>query len=309
MTDLTMQAVRVHDYGGPEVLVFEKAARPQPGAGQVLIRLKAAGVNPVDCTMRSGSYKQFMPLQFPWTPGLEGAGVVESLGEGVLKFKEGQEVYGIVTGGYAEYAIAAANEIQPKPSNLSLEEAASVPMGALTAWGAVMDTAKVEAGQRVLVHGAAGGVGNFAVQLARWKGAHVIGMASADNLEFVKLLGAEQVIDYNAVAFETVVKDMDVIIDTVGADIPERSFKVLRPGGIFVTVAGRLPEDAGKAEGVRAVSGRRAPIELLDPISELLETGKIKAVIGKIFPLSEAGKAQKLSQSRHGRGRILLRIT
>jgi NADPH:quinone reductase-like Zn-dependent oxidoreductase len=159
MPDALMQAVRIHDYGGPEVLVLEEAPRPEPGAGQVLIRLRAAGVNPIDWVMRGGSYKQFMPLQFPWTPGVEGAGVVESVGDGITAFKPGQEVYGIISGGYAEYGIAAVNDIQIKPANLDFEQAASVPMGGLTAWGAVVNTAKVQAGQRVLVQGAAGGVG------------------------------------------------------------------------------------------------------------------------------------------------------
>ena len=191
MSEIKMQAARVHDYGGPEVLVVEQAPRPEPKAGEVLIRVKAAGVNPADWKIRGGAYKQFMPLQFPWIPGLEGAGTVEALGAGVSTFQQGQEVYGILSSSYAEYAIALAKDIQPKPSNLTFEQAATVPVGALTAWGAVINSANVQAGQRVLVHGAAGGVGAFAVQLARWKGAHVTGTASAGNLEFVKSLGAE----------------------------------------------------------------------------------------------------------------------
>ena len=303
-----MQAVRIHDYGGSEVLVLEEAPRLEPGAGQILIRLKAAGVNPIDWVMRGGSYKQFMPLQFPWTPGVEGAGVVESVGTGVTTFKHGQEVYGIVTGGYAEYAIAAANDIQIKPANLDFEQAASVPMGALTAWGAVVNTAKVGAGQRVLVQGAAGGVGSFAVELARWLGARVTGTASAGNLEFVRSLGAESAIDYNAAPFETVVHDMGVVIDTVGGDVSARSLKVLRPNGILVTVAGRLPEHAGQAEGVRAMNGGRAPTETLSRISELIESKEIRPIVGKVFPLAEARQAQELSSTRHGRGRIILKI-
>ncbi len=309
MADLTMQAVRIHDYGGPEALVLETAPRPQPNADQVLIRLKAAGVNPTDWKMRSGAYKQFMPLQFPWTPGVEGAGVIEAVGANVSAFRPGQEVYGVLTGGYAEYALAQAKDIQPKLRNLTFEQAASVSLGALTAWGAVVETAKVEAGQRVLVHGAAGGVGGFAVQFARWKGAHVIGAASAGNLEFVRSLGAESAIDYNAAPFETVVHDLDAVVDTVGGNIPERSLKVLRPNGIFVTVAARPAEDAGKAQGVRAVNAGRTSPETLHQISELLESQKIMPVVGKVFPLSEARQAQELSQTGHGRGRIILRIS
>src|SRR6266540_4008275 len=198
MSTTTMQAIQAHDYGEPEVLRFEKTLRPQPNSDQVLIRLKAAGVNPADWKYRAGLYKQFMPLQFPWTPGLEGSGVIEAVGANVTTLKKGDEVYGLVAGGYAEYALALANEVQLKPTGLTFEQAAALPMGALTAWGAVIETARVETGQRVLVHGAAGGVGAYAVQLAHWKGAQVTGTASAANLEFVQSLGAENVIDYNA---------------------------------------------------------------------------------------------------------------
>ena len=309
MSNKTMTAIQAHEYGGPEVLVREGAQRPQPDSDQVLIRLKAAGVNPMDWKVRSGAYKQFMPLEFPWRPGLEGAGIVEAVGANVTAFKKGDEVYGIVTGGYAEYALAKANEIQPKPAGLTFAEAASLPIGVLTAWGAVIDTARIEAGQRVLIHGAAGGVGAYAVQLAHWKGAHVTGTASTGNLEFVKSLGSESVIDYQAAPFETVVKDMDVIIDTVGGDLPERSFQVIRPGGIFVTIAARLPEDAGKAQNIRAVNAGRAPAETLKLVNELIETKQLKPVVGAIFPLADAHQAHELSQTGHGRGRIILQIS
>jgi len=172
----------------------------------------------------------------------------------------------------------------------------------------VIDAAGVEAGQNVLVHGAAGGVGSYAVQLAKWKGAHVTGTASADNLAFVRSLGADDVIDYNATRFETVLKDLDAVIDTVGGDLPERSFQVIRPGGVFVTVAARLAEDAGKAQNIRAVSGRRASPDRLQQISELIESKQLKPVIGAVFLLGEARQAQELSQTGHGRGRIILKI-
>jgi len=303
-----MKVIRIHDYGGPEQLVLEQAPVPQIPSDQVLIHLKAAGVNPADWKYRSGAYKQFMPLTFPWIPGLEGAGIVEAAGADVKAFKKGDEVYGLVSGAYAEYALAKTNEIFPKPAGLTFEEAASIPIGALTAWGAVIATAKVEAGQRVLVHGAAGGVGLYAVQLAHWKGAHVTGTASASNLEFVRSLGAEQVIDYQATRFETVLHDMDVVIDTVGGNLAEGSFQVLRPGGVYVTVAGRLAEDAGKAQNVKALSAGRFSAENLKKISELIESKQLKAVVGKVFPLGETAKAHELSQTGHGRGRIILRM-
>ena len=308
MTEKTMQAVQATDYGGSDVLVLRSVPRPEPRDDEALIRVKAAGVNPADWKYRSGAYKQFMPLQFPWTPGLEGSGVVEAVGTKVTAFKKGDEVYGRFAGAYAEYIVVKTNELFSKPESLTFEEAASIPVGALTAWAAVIDTAKVGAGQRVLVHGAAGGVGLYVVQLARWKGAQVTGTASAGNLEFVRSLGAEAVIDYQSTRFETVLHDMNVVIDTVGGDLAERSFQVLRPGGIYVTVAGRVAEDAGKAQNVTAMSVGRAPAETLKQISELIEAGRIKPAVGKVFPLADASRAHELSQTGHGRGRIILHI-
>lgn len=308
MSVSVMQTVQAKDYGGPEVLTPVQVPVPEPNPDQVLIQLKAAGVNPADWKIRAGYFKQFMPLQLPWTPGMEGAGLVQAVGGNVTGFKKGQAVYGIVNGGYAEYALAQAGDIQPKPERVTFEEAASIPVGALTAWAAVIDTANIQAGQRVLVHGGAGGVGVYAVQLARWKGAHVTATASAKNIELVRSLGAENVIDYNATRFEDVVHDVDVVIDTVGGDLPDRSFQVLRPGGIFVTVAGRLAEDAGKAQSIRAVGAGRAPNENLKKITELVETGQLKPVVGKVFTLEQARQAQELSQTGHGRGRIILKI-
>lgn len=308
MSNTTMQAIRANNYGGPEVLALKQAPRPEPNNDQVLVRLKAAGVNPADWKNRSGMFRQYMPLTFPWTPGLEGSGIVEAVGANVTTLKKGDEVYGIVNGGYAEYALALANELQSKPAELTFEQAASIPVGFLTAWGAVIDTANVQAGQRVLVHGAAGGVGSYAVQLAKWKGAHVTGTASAGNLEFAHSLGADDVIDYTATRFETILKNMDAVIDTVGGNLPERSFQVIRPGGIFVTVAGMLAEDAGKAQNIRATRAGRASAERLKEASELVRTKRLTPVVGKVFSLAQAPQAQALSQTSHGRGRILLEI-
>ena len=307
MSSLTMKAIRAHDYGSPEVLMLEQAPRPEPKADEVLIRIKAAGVNPADWKYLSGAYKQFMPLQFPLTPGMEGSGTIEVVGANVTSFKKGDAVYGIVAGGYAEYALANVNAIQPKSANLTFGEAASLPVGALTAWGAV-ETAQVKNGQRILVHGAAGGVGAYVVQLVRWKGAYVTGTASTGNIEFVRSLGAENVVDYSVVRFETVVHDMDVVIDTVGGELVERSFQVLRPGGVFVTVAGRPAEDAGKAQKITALSAGRASPENLKQISELIEAKQLKPVTGAVFPLADARQALAMSQTGHGRGRIILTV-
>jgi NADPH:quinone reductase-like Zn-dependent oxidoreductase len=303
-----MKAVRIQDYGAADMLKLEQVPVPQPGDGQVLVKLHAAAVNPADWKVRSGMFKQHMPLTFPWTPGMEGAGVVESVGKGVTQFKAGDAVFGIINGSYAEYALAAATDLLPKPAGMDCEQAASISVGAMTAWSAVVNAANVEAGQRVLVHGGAGGVGMFAVQLAHWKGAHVIATASAGNAAFVKSMGADEVIDYQKTRFEDVVKDVDAVIDTVGGDLLERSVKVIRKGGKLVTVAGMVPPDLGKAEGVTAISASRAPVTSLATIAGLIASGKLKTTVGKIYPLAEAKLAQMESETHHGRGRIILHI-
>jgi NADPH:quinone reductase-like Zn-dependent oxidoreductase len=305
----TMQAVRIHNYGGPEVLKLEQAPVPQVQAGQVLVRIIASGVNPADWKTRSGMSKAYRPLTFPWIPGLEAAGTVAAVGDnGESAFRSGQAVFGPMPASYAEYSVAQATDLQPMPVNLTFEEAASAPIGALTAWGAVIDAAGVQPGWRVLVHGAAGGVGLFAVQLARWKGARVIGTASTRNLEFVRSLGVEQVIDYNALQFEDVLHDLDAVIDTVGGDLPERSMKVLRRDGVFVTVATQASPDMGQAHGVRVMRGGRTAIGTLKQIHDLLAAKKIRPVVGAVFPLAQARQAHELSHTGHGRGRIVLHV-
>lgn len=308
MSNQTMQAARINDYGGPEVIVIERIPRPEPATGQVLVRIKAAGVNPADWKMGGGAFKQFMPLPFPWIPGIEGAGVVEAVGPEVKTLKPGQAVYGAFGNSYAEYAVVPATEIYLKPEHLSFEQAASVPVGALTAWQAVVEEAEVQPGQRVLVHGGAGGVGLYAVQLARWKGAHVIATASAANAGYVRSIGAETVIDYQTTKFEDVVKDLDSVIDTVGGDLIGRSLKVIRTGGIFVTVAGRVDPEMGQPHGIRVVSSRRGDANKLQQLGELLESGKLTPKVAKVFPLSQARQAQELSKTGHGQGRIVLQM-
>jgi NADPH:quinone reductase-like Zn-dependent oxidoreductase len=306
MASKTMQAVRIHDYGDAQQLKLEEAPRPEPQAGEVLVHLRAAGVNPADWKYRSGAYKAFMPLNFPWTPGLEAAGVVESVGSGVTAFKPGDAVFGTVNASYAEYAVAKESDLALKPEALSFEEAASVPVGALTAWGAV-EAADIKPGQHVFVQGAAGGVGLFASQLARIKGAKVVGTASAVNLDFVKSLGVEPV-DYDAAPFETAVHDVDAVIDTVGGEVLARSWQVLKPGGILVTIAGRISEDEAKAKGKRGRGAGRAPASSLAQIAELITAGKLTPAIQATFPLSEAVAAQQLCETGHGRGRIILHM-
>ncbi len=312
MSNDTMQAIRYHKYGGPEQLVLERVPRPRLQPGSVLVRVKSAGVNPWDWKLRTGAYKQFMPVQFPYTPGIELAGVIEEIEPEVTGLQKGQAVYGAASSTHAEYAVVPANSLAPKPASLSFDRAASAPVGVLTAWRALFDTANLQAGQRILVQGAAGGVGSFAVQLARWKGAHVIGTASANNHDFVRSLGAETVIDYNTTPFETVVRDVDVVLDTVGGDVGVRSLQALRPGGLFVTIAGQPPQEEAQKRGVRAAGvGPADPArsgELLRQITGLFESDKIKVQVTNVFPLAQASQAQALGEMGHGRGRIVLHI-
>jgi NADPH:quinone reductase-like Zn-dependent oxidoreductase len=302
-----MRSIQFEEYGGPEVLKLVEIPIPQPGEGQVLIKVRFAGVNPADWKMRSGFMKAYRPVPMPWTPGLEGAGMVETLGSGVTQFQQGQAVYGAFPGAYAEYAVSPVSELQPKPEKLSFEEAASVPIGSLTAWGSLFEVANLQPGQRVLVQGAAGGVGLYGVQLALWKGAEVYGTASTANVDFVRSLGAEA-IDYTRGPVEQKVRDLDLVFDTVGGEVIQQSLKLLKRGGLLVTVAGQVNEEAAKAMGVRAVRGKRALTVHLAEISRLIEEDKLKPEVYKVFPLKEARQAQELSETGHGRGRIVLRV-
>ncbi len=302
-----IKAVRFHAYGGSEKLVLETIPRPVPKANEVLIKVHFAGVNPVDWKLRAGFLKEYMPLQLPFVPGIDVSGTIEELGSAVKILKKGQAVFGVANGAYAEYALASAKDVAAKPDNLSFELAATLPVGALTAWQAVED-AGIKTGQTVVIMGAAGGVGLFAVQFARLKGAKVTGTASSANMDFVKSLGAEKFVDYNKGPLETEIKNADVVIDTVGGETLEKSYGLLKKGGVLVTMAGQVSEEKAKAHGVKALSSNRGPTVNLRMIGEMAAAKTLRTEIGKIFPLAEAGAAQDLSQTRHGRGRIVLRV-
>ena len=316
MPDNTMRTVHFYAYGGTEQLVMEHVPRHEPQVGEVLVRVYAAGVNPIDWKIRKGLFKDFRPVPLPFTPGSELAGTVEALGPGVTAFEIGQAVYGRgASGAYADYAVIPAGSLARKPRNISFDQAASVPIGASTAWIALFSLADLQAGQQVLVHGAAGGVGNYAVQLARWKGAHVIGTASFKNIEFVRALGAEIVIDYNTTPFEQVVHDVDVVVDTIGGQTQDRSWSLIKQGGILVAIGHPPAEDMAAQHGVRTAStilDQRVPSRIstdpLQEISGLIESGLLLPQVGKVFPLQEAAQAQALSEVGHGRGRIVLHI-
>lgn len=304
-----MKAVRVHAYGTSEVLTFEDAPRPLPGAGEVLVRVMAAGVNRIDWKVRSGLLKSYAPRPMPFTPGRDVSGIVEAVGPGVTRFKEGDEVYGIVDGSYARFAIGKESELALKPRTIDHLHSAAIPLAALTAWQALFDTANVTPGQRILIHGAAGGVGSFAVQMARWRGAYVGGTASARNQSFLSVLGTDVPINYEKVKFEHVMSGIDVVIDTVGGDTQHRSWKIVRRGGILVsTVEPPSAQEAAKYPVRSAMVQARPNTDQLTRIADLFDRGSIRPIVENILPLSDAKSAHDLIESGHVRGKIVLAV-
>jgi NADPH:quinone reductase-like Zn-dependent oxidoreductase len=307
-TTETMRAVRIHKFGGPEVLQFDDVPRPEPGVGQVLVRIHAAGVNPVDWKFREGKLGK-IPL--PSVMGSDFSGEIEALGPDVETFRVGEMVFGSVadeSGSYAQYALAPVSHIVEKPKGIDHIQAAAMPVPAMTAWQALFDTANLGAGQKVLIHAAAGGVGSFAVQLAKWKGAHVIGTASGQNATLVRSLGADEFIDYRSTRFEEVVRDADVVFDTVGGDTQERSWKVLKRGGVLVSIVQPPSEQTAKAHNTRGVFMREDATrnQELTQIAKLVANGQLKVNVETVLPLREARKAQELSQTGHAHGKIVL---
>ena len=310
-TTETMKAVRIHKFGGPEVLQLENAPRPEPLAHQVLIRVHAAGVNPIDWKIREGKMGR-IPL--PTIMGSDFSGEIEALGPDVTEFRVGEMVFGSVadeSGSYAEYALAPVSQIVEKPANLEHVQAAAIPVPAMTAWQALFDHAKLRRGQKILIHAAAGGVGNFAVQFAKWKGAYVIGTASADSAQLVRNLGAHEVIDYRTTPFEDLVRDADIVFDTIGGETQERSWKALKKGGTLVSVVQPPDEKLAAARGARGIFMREDGTrnEELTQITNLIASGQIKVNVETVLPLSEARKAQNLSQTGHAHGKIILTVT
>jgi len=304
-----MKAVRVHDYGGVEVLRLEDAPRPQPGIGEVLVRVHASSVNPIDWKTRAGYLKAHMPLPRPFVLGRDVSGVVEATGPGVTAFRPGDEVYGLVSGAYAQYVVAKQSDLARKPRSLDHAHAAAIPLAALTAWQALFDKANLDRGQKVLIQGGAGGVGNFAVQLAKWKGAHVIATASGRNQGFLREIGVDQPIDYEKTKFEDIVSNVDAVFDTIGGDTQQRSFRVLKRGGVLVSVAAPPSSEEAVKLGVRAEFAITQPdAAQLAKIAELVDAGQLKPIVDTVMPLSEVRRAHEMSERGHVRGKILLTV-
>lgn len=304
-----MKAIVINEYGNNDVIRYADVERPEPKAGEVLVRVQAAGVNPVDWKIRNGAGER-LGLKLPIMLGGEIAGTIEKIGDDVTSFTADDPVYGIIPyGGFAEYAIAKTGAIAPKPHNLDFENAAAVPLGALTAWQAMFDVARLNSGQRILITGASGGVGSLAVQLAKSKGAYVIGTASGRNEAFVRGLGADEFVDYTQQPFEAVVQDVDVVFDAVGGDTFERAFQTLKQGGFLVTSVAFPSEAQGQEHGVKAARVHCKPnAEELAAISEFVDKGRLKAHIATVLPLADVKQALQLSESGRTRGKIVLQI-
>jgi NADPH:quinone reductase-like Zn-dependent oxidoreductase len=308
----TMKAVRIPQFGGPEVLRLESVPIPTPAAGELLIKVAAAGVNPVDYKIRSGKYPAVKQDKLPFALGRDIAGTVVECGPATSRFAKGDSVFampGMGRGGYAEYAVVKVSEAAPKPETLDVMQAGAVPLAALTAWQGLFKHGKLEAGQRVLIHGGSGGVGHFAIQFAKAKDAHVITTVSAANIDFVRRLGADEVIDYQAQRFEDVVDEVDVVFDLVGGDIQQRSWQVLKKGGVLVSTLNEPSQDQAAARGARGLryTVTESGADLAE-IGVLIDAGRVKPVITRTYQLKDAAAAERFLEQEHPAGKVVLSV-
>ncbi|MCL2450461.1 MAG: NADP-dependent oxidoreductase [Polyangiaceae bacterium] len=312
-----MKAIRIHAHGGPDVLSYEDAPEPRVGADDVLVQVRAAGVNPRDIDVREG--KSGRDFALPIVPGCDVSGVVLEHGAQVTRFMTGDEVYGradmVRSGCYAERVAIRATELAKKPSSIDHVTAAAVPTGGLTAWQLLFDAprgfkgASLRAGETVLVHAAAGGVGCFVVQLAKWRGARVIGTCSTEHVEYLRSIGADDIIDRTRVRFDDVVRDVDVVVDLVGDDTQRRSMHVVRKGGVLLSTVSPPDEVEGAARGVRTAFLTVQPSALqLDDLAMLIDGGTVRTEVSRVFPLDAAREAHELLAKGHVRGKIVLKV-
>ncbi len=308
-----MKAVRIHQYGNTEVLRYEDAPIPEIAADEVLVRVVAASVNPVDWKVREGYLQEMIPYQFPLTLGWDVSGVVEAVGGEVTEFKPGDAVYSRPdikrNGTYAEYIAIRATEVALKPMTISHVEAASLPLAAITAWEVLFSTAQLQAGQRVLIHAGSGGVGSLAIQLAKACGAYVITTTSEKNRAFVESLGADEIIDYKTEAFHEQVRDVDLVFDTLGGDVQELSWGVLKPDGMLVSIIAPPAQERAASLGVRCAFVFIEPnAVILQHLAGLIDDGIIRPIVGAEFALKDIVKAHAFSESGHARGKIVVYV-
>jgi NADPH:quinone reductase-like Zn-dependent oxidoreductase len=308
----TMKSIRIPKFGGPEVLHLESIAVPTPGEGELLVKVAAAGVNPVDYKIRNGKYPAVKQDKLPFVLGREVAGTIVQCGSSASRFATGDAVFampGIGRGGYAEYAVVKVTEAAPKPASLDVIQAGAVPLAALTAWQGLFKHGNLKAGQRLLIHGGSGGVGHFAIQFAKAKGAHVITTVSAPHIDFVRRLGADEVIDYEAQRFEDVVDEVDLVFDLVGGEIQERSWQVLKKGGVLVSTLNEPSKEKAAARGARGLRYTVTESGMdLAAIGELIDAGKVKPVVTRTYQLREAAAAQEFLEHEHPAGKVVLSV-
>jgi NADPH:quinone reductase-like Zn-dependent oxidoreductase len=308
-----MRAWRVHAFGPPEAMIFAMVPRPDPGPGEVLVKVHAAGVGPWDGWIRAGKSALTQPL--PLTLGSDLSGEVAALGSGVSELAVGDQVFGVTNprfvGAYAEYAVASAGMLAKKPASLSYVEAASVPVVAVTAWQGLFEQAGLEAGQTVVIHGAAGNVGAYAVQLARRARMRSIATAGTQDLDYVRGLGADKVVDYHTQRFEDEVRDADAVLDLVGGETQTRSFRVLRPEGKLISAVSEPDQDRAKRHGVTAAFFLvEVTTERLRRIAELIDRGELKTRVGAVLPLADAREAHMMLEGRRPlpKAKIILNV-
>ena len=308
-----MKAIRIHAYGDATQMQLEEVPVPACGPNDVLVRVVAAGINPIDWKIRSGAVAQMIPKSFPFTLGSDAAGVVTAVGGAVTAFSPGDEVFFYAEfargGTYADYVAVDAAQVARKPRTVSFSTAAALPTPGLAAWTAVIDTAQVARGMRVLIHGGAGALGSVAVQLAKAQGAHVTATAGTADLALVQSLGADEVIDYRTQKFEQIARNMDVVLDTLGGATQEASWATLRAGGLLLaTTRPPSPERAAAADvrGAFVFSSPRG--EVLTQLAALMDSGKLRVLVGQEFALADAAQAHRLGESGKTRGKMILRV-
>ncbi len=308
-----MKAVRIHSYGGSDALTFEDVPRPEPGEGEILIRVHATSINPFDVALRSGYMVEYFNHTLPLILGIDVSGVVEQTGPNTNSFSPGDAVFtktGVFRdGAYAEYVVVPAADVVEKPASLDHNQAAALPHVTITAWGALFDQGNLQPGQTVLIHGAAGGVGHMAVQLAKWRGAHVIGTAS-ENFDLLDSLGVDHAINYTEAAFEDHVHDIDLVVDTIGGETLQRSWGTLKPGGTLVSMIEQPQQEIAEEHGVKpAMLWTHPPTgETLKTISQLADDGTITPVVSTILPLEEIKKGHQMIESKHTGGKVVLQV-
>ena len=308
-----MKAVVLNEYGGPDVLKYQDAPRPEPKEDEILVRVMAAAVNPVDSYVRQGMLAKRGMDKRPAIIGYDIAGVVEKTGAKITRFKKRDAVYCYLSvqrgGGYAEFAIAKDSETALKPKNINFVEAAAVPLAATTAWQALVDTAKIGKGQTVLIHGGSGGVGSFAIQIAKSRGAKVIATASTEHQTTLKQLSVDQAIDYTMTKFEEVVKDVDLVLNCVRADALGRSYGVVKKGGMIVSITDEPDQTECAKHGIQCSRlGAHPEAKVLEEMTELIEAGKVKPVVSQTLPLAEANRAHQQIETHHTLGKIVLKV-